>query len=650
MNFKALVIVAMSTCGTLFSQVHKQDKVLFTLDGTPYYSEEFKRIYNKNLDLIQDPNQRDVDQYLELFVLYKLKVSKAYELKLNEDKSYITELKTNRDQLAERYLTDDSLTDELVLEAYNRSLKEINADHILFFTKSFANPADTLKAYNKALSVRNEILNGANFNEMAKKYSDDPSAKENGGALGYFSVFKMVYPFESGAYKTAVGAVSKPIRSQFGYHLIKVNAIRENRGEVAIAHLMLLKSADNDVQKNKQVSERIKEIEAQLKNGAKFEELVAQYSEDTNTAKLGGILPKFRVGMMNEPEFEEVAFNLEKAGDISGPVETTFGWHLIKLIQKNSLPTLQESKVALENKVQRDSRSRMINEQLVKKIKQRFAVVEDGKLKKQVFSLIDQSFYKNSWKRPADNQQYQKALLTINKNRVATAMDFLKYVEKNQQAYRGVEPLSKAVDLAYGKFLESELKSYYMANLESEFPEFDHTVTEYREGLLLFELMETEIWNKAKVDTIGYTAYYEKHKHKYKQKQRLDLAIYHFEDKKAAKRAFKRWQKNPSLATVIPAVVNVESGLFDFESALVRENEIPTAEGVYISPKDDREIIVVKEVLPEQILEMESVKSQVLEEYQDSYEAAWIEALKREKKVEVNQAVLEEVKRELSKG
>ncbi len=650
MNFKALVIVAMSTCGTLFSQVHKQDKVLFTLDGTPYYSEEFKRIYNKNLDLIQDPNQRDVDQYLELFVLYKLKVSKAYELKLNEDKSYITELKTNRDQLAERYLTDDSLTDELVLEAYNRSLKEINADHILFFTKSFANPADTLKAYNKALSVRNEILNGANFNEMAKKYSDDPSAKENGGALGYFSVFKMVYPFESGAYKTAVGAVSKPIRSQFGYHLIKVNAIRENRGEVAIAHLMLLKSADNDVQKNKQVSERIKEIEAQLKNGAKFEELVAQYSEDTNTAKLGGILPKFRVGMMNEPEFEEVAFNLEKAGDISGPVETTFGWHLIKLIQKNSLPTLQESKVALENKVQRDSRSRMINEQLVKKIKQRFAVVEDGKLKKQVFSLIDQSFYKNSWKRPADDQQYQKALLTINKDRVATAMDFLKYVEKNQQAYRGVEPLSKAVDLAYEKFLESELKSYYMANLESEFPEFDHTVTEYREGLLLFELMETEIWNKAKVDTIGYTAYYEKHKHKYKQKQRLDLAIYHFEDKKAAKRAFKRWQKNPSLATVIPAVVNVESGLFDFESALVRENEIPTAEGVYINPKDDREIIVVKEVLPEQILEMESVKSQVLEEYQDSYEAAWIEALKREKKVEVNQAVLEEVKRELSKG
>lgn len=650
MNFKALVIVAMSTCGTLFSQVHKQDKVLFTLDGTPYYSEEFKRIYNKNLDLIQDPNQRDVDQYLELFVLYKLKVSKAYELKLNEGKSYITELKTNRDQLAERYLTDDNLTDELVLEAYNRSLKEINADHILFFTKSFANPADTLRVYNKAISVRNEILNGANFNEMAKKYSDDPSAKENGGALGYFSVFKMVYPFESGAYKTPVGTVSMPIRSQFGYHLIKVNAIRENRGEVSIAHLMLLKSADNDAQKNKQVSERIKELEAQLKNGVNFEELVAQYSDDTNTAKLGGILPKFRVGMMNEPEFEEAAFNLKNAGDISVPVETTFGWHLIKLIQKNSLPTFQESKVALENKVQRDSRSRMINEQLVKKIKQRFAVVEDGKLKKQVFSLIDQSFYKNSWKRPADDKQYQKALLTINKDRVATAMDFLKYVEKNQQAYRGVVPLSKAVDLAYEKFLESELKSYYMANLESEFPEFDHTVTEYREGLLLFELMETEIWNKAKVDTIGYTAYYEKHKHKYKQKPRLDLAIYHFEDKKAAKRAFKRWQKNPSVATVIPAVVNVESGLFDFESALVRENEVPTAKGVYISPKDDREIIVVKEVLPEQILEMESVKSQLIEEYQNSYEAAWLENLKKEKKVEVNKAVLEEIKQELSKG
>lgn len=650
MNFKALVIVAMSTCGTLFSQVHKQDKVLFTLDGTPYYSEEFKRIYNKNLDLIQDPKQRDVDQYLDLFVLYKLKVSKAYDLKLHEGKSYINELKTNRDQLAERYLTDESLIDNLVVEAYNRSLKEINADHILFSAKPFASAADTLKVYNKALTVRNEILSGADFNEMAKKYSDDPSAKENGGALGYFSAFKMVYPFESGAYNTAIGQVSMPIRSQFGYHLIKVNEIRENRGEVIIAHLMLLKSTDNDVEKNTEIHKRIKELDAQLKKGANFEELVAQYSEDTNTAKVGGILAKFRIGVMNEPEFEETAFNLEIAGDISAPVETTFGWHLIKLIQKDPLPTLQESKIALENKVKRDSRSRMINEQLVKKIKQRFSVVEDHKLKKQVFSLVDLSFYKNSWKRPVEDKQYQKPLLTINKDRVATAMDFLKYIEKNQQAYRGVEPLSKAVDLAYEKFLESELKSYYMANLESEFPEFDHTVTEYREGLLLFELMETEIWNKAKVDTLGYTAYYEKHKQKYKQKQRLDLAIYHFEDEKVAKRTFKRWLKKPNLATAIPAVVKVESGLFDLQSAVVTERHIPTTQGVYQNPKDNREIIVVKEVIPEQILEMESVRSQLLEEYQDSFEAVWLENLKKEKKIEVNRSVLEEVKQELSKG
>lgn len=647
MNFKALVIVAMSTCGTLFSQVHKQDKVLFTLDGAPYYSEEFKRIYNKNLDLIQDPKQRDVDQYLELFVLYKLKVSKAYELKLNEDKSYINELKTNRDHLAERYLTDETLIDELVLEAYSRSLKEINADHILFFAKSFADPSDTLRVYNKAISVRKEILNGADFNEMAKKYSDDPSAKENGGALGYFSAFKMVYPFESGAYNTAVGQVSLPIRSQFGYHLIKVKDIRENRGEVTIAHLMLLKSKDDDGQKNKQVEQRIKEIGVQLKNGAGFEELVAQYSEDSNTVKSGGVLPKLRVGMMNEPAFEDAAFNLRNTGDISVPVETAFGWHLIKLIQKEALPTLQESKIILENKVQRDSRSRMIHEQLVRKIKQRYTVVEDSKLKKQVLSLVDHSFYKNSWKRPNDDKQYQKPLFTINKDRVATAMDFLKYVEKNQQAYRGVEPLNKALDLAYEKFLEGELKTYYLANLESEFPEFDHTVTEYREGLLLFELMETEIWNKAKLDTLGYTAYYEKHKQQYKQNSRLDLAIYHFEDNKLAKRAFKRWQKNPSLATALPAATTVQSGLFDIDSALVKEREIPAASGVYLNPNNDREIIVVNAVLPEQIRDIESVKSQLLEEYQDHYEAVWLENLKKEKKVEVNRAVLEEIKREL---
>ncbi len=647
MNFKSLFIIAISTWGTLVSQAQSQDKVLFTLDDTPYYSEEFKRIYSKNLDLIKDNSQRDVSQYLDLYVLYKLKVAKAYELKLDENPEYKRELKTNRDQLAERYLTDEKINDELVLEAYQRSLKEINADHILFLTTTFAKPADTLKAYNKAIHVRNEIRAGANFNEMAKKYSDDPSAKENGGELGYFSVFKMVYPFESGAYHTAVGSVSMPIRSQFGYHLIKVNDIRENRGEVSIAHLMLLKSKEHNEEENKIVVAKINEIAAELKNGADFEDMVRQYSQDVNTAKFGGVLQRFGVGNMNSPEFEEAAFNLQNTGDVSLPVQTPFGWHIIKLIQKHPVATLEQSKVTLENRVQRDSRSRVIDEQLLQKIKNRYKLVVDHKLKKQTALLIDQSFYNNQWTLPTDYNTYQKPLFTIDDKKVSSGLDFLKYIEKNQQAYKGVQPLSKAIDLAYDKYLESELKAYYIANLEAEFPEFDHTVKEYREGLLLFDLMDKEIWAKSQEDTLGYTAYYERNKTSYIQKARVNMIVYGFSDEKQAKKAWKKWQKKPELKLDKPAFVSVSEGVFDWDSPVVSSKGIPLQVGVYHNRTQPEEVVVVKAILPEKIKELTEVRGRVVQEYQEEYEKAWIDSLKKQKQLHINQAVLEDVKQEL---
>ncbi|MBW3520357.1 peptidylprolyl isomerase [Flavobacterium sp. NKUCC04_CG] len=647
MNFKSLFIIAISTWGTLVSQAQSQDKVLFTLDYTPYFSEEFKRIYSKNLDLIKDNAQRDVDQYLDLYVLYKLKVDKAYELRLDENPEYKRELKSNRDQLAERYLTDEKITEELVLEAYQRSLKEINADHILFLTSTFAKPADTLKAYNKAMHVRNEIIAGANFNEMAKKYSEDPSAKENGGELGYFSVFKMVYPFESGAYNTAVGSVSMPIRSQFGYHLIKVNGIRENRGEVSVAHLMLLKSNDNKAVENKLVEAKINEIATELKNGADFDDMVRQYSQDVNTAKFGGILQRFGAGGMNSPEFEEAAFSLKNTGELSMPVQTSYGWHLIKLIQKHPVATFEESKVALENRVQRDSRSRVIDEQLLKKIRSRYNLVVDYKLKKQLASLVNSSFYNNQWVLPADYNKYEKPLCTIDNKKVISGLDFLKYLEKNQQAYKGVQPLKKAVDLAYDKYLDSELKSYYIANLEKEFPEFEYTVKEYREGLLLFDLMDKEIWAKSQADTVGYTAYYENNKSRYIEKARVDMVVYAFPDAKQAKKAWKKWKKKSEFRIDKSTNVSVSEGVFDWDSPVVASKGIVLQEGVYLNEKQPEEVIVVKAIIPEQVKALSEVRAQVVQEYQEFFEKEWINSLKTQKHIQVDQAVLEAVKQEL---
>ena len=235
----------------LFAQ-HKE--VLFTIDNHPYYTDEFLRVYNKNLDLVKDDSQKNLDNYLELFLGYKLKVEKANKLGLQNGLSYQNELKSYRNQLSKNYLNDSKVTNELVAEAYNRMQNEVRASHILVLVDESASPEDTLKAYKKIQDIKIRADKGENFEELAFQTSEDPSAKENKGDLGYFSAFRMVYPFENAAFTTPRGQVSKIIRTRFGYHVLKVNDIRPNRGEVTVAHIMTLnpkpEDADQDKAKN----------------------------------------------------------------------------------------------------------------------------------------------------------------------------------------------------------------------------------------------------------------------------------------------------------------------------------------------------------------------------------------------------------------
>ena len=242
---RSLLLIAFFSIASLVFSQSKSKEVLFTIDGKPFYTDEFARVYNKNLDLVKDESQKDLDQYLELFLGYKLKVSKAYKIGLQNSEQYKNELATYRSQLAKNYTTDSKVTKELTQEAYQRTQKEVNASHILIMCDENALPADTLIAYNKIKEIRAKIVNGADFDSVAQSESQDPSAKENKGNLGYFSAFRMVYPFESAAFSTPKGAVSNITRTKFGYHLIKVNEIRDNRGEITVAHIMILNNKDN---------------------------------------------------------------------------------------------------------------------------------------------------------------------------------------------------------------------------------------------------------------------------------------------------------------------------------------------------------------------------------------------------------------------
>jgi len=298
------------------------DSVLLSIDQEPIYVEEYERLFSKNADLIDDNKQKDQEKNIELFIDYLLKVKEAEHQGLDTLPAFTQQFKNYRNQLAGQYLFNTNVSHQLLREAYNRLQYERNIDYILIKLQENPTPGDTLKAYQKAAAFRTALRNGGDFDELALKYSEDPSVKENKGKLGWIGVFKTVYEFENAAYETGVGEVSEPFRSQFGYHVIRVNAERKSKGQISVAHILIKNSKDLSEQENK---EKIQNIYQKIKAGADFSDIAKQYSEDKTTAKKGGQMRPFNQGDLRSEVFEEVAFNLNEENPLSEPFQTKTG-------------------------------------------------------------------------------------------------------------------------------------------------------------------------------------------------------------------------------------------------------------------------------------------------------------------------------------
>ena len=504
---KLLFLLSFMVFGNLLAQ-NFDKKVLFSINKEPVYASEFLKVYQKNLELIPNDSRQNVDEYLEMFINYKVKVQQAKEMKLDTNAAFKTEFNRYRNQLAENFLTDTKVTNELVKEAYERTLEEVNAAHILFMVDPNANPNDTIAAYNKALEVRKKILQGADFSELAKKYSEDPSAKRNAGELGWFNAFKMVYPFEDAAYKTQVGEISKPVRTRFGYHLIKVNDRRESGEKIQVAHIMIA----HDEKKPAFAEEKIQNVLQKLQAGTSFEELAEKYSDDEATAKRGGKLEPFNKGKLNSPAFEDAAFELQKIGEISQAFKTKHGWHVVKLVKKEPIPSFEEMKAQLEEKIKRDSRSRIITEAFIKDLKKHYQIKKD----KKAFQFFKKYVQKQSAKEASDYlaNKGEREFIRI-KDSVATYEDFMNFI--NKRYARAGENVDKVALLKnwHDDFINYFILDYHKEHLEEENKEFAALAKEYKEGLLLFDLMEEKIWGKAKTDSLELKNFYFKNKEDY---------------------------------------------------------------------------------------------------------------------------------------
>lgn len=627
------------------AQVSPED-VLFTIDDEPIKAEEFIRVYNKNLDLVKDESQKDIDGYLNLFVNYQLKVKEAKRMGLDQDIKYIREFSSYKDQLVKNYLSDSKVTEGLVKEAYDRMGYDVKASHVL--VRLDENEIDTLKVYEKLLKLRDRIIKEG-FEKVKTEVHDGKTvfAEE----LGYFTAFKMVYEFENAAYKTKPGDVSMPFRTRFGYHIVNVEDKRRSLGEVTVAHIMV---TANDKDSLSDPEKRIHEIYKKLKQGEDFESLAKQFSDDKSSANNGGILAPFTGGQLSAPEFEKVAFAMNAIGDVSEPFKTNYGWHIVKLLDKKGVPPFEDVKFDIENKILRDSRSSLINATLANDLKEDYRIVVNPNARGYFESILNSDFFSSAWTLPK-NFEKDQVILTIEEDTLRYE-DFGKRLMNIQKVYAGQKmPFRTVIDKEYKNFEEDEILKYHKNNLEFVNEDFAQILKEYRDGLLLFDLMEKEVWNAAASDTIGLQKYYTKHKDNYFWEDRVDVVIASGakeNDIKTVARLLRRGQSPEDISkemnTDKEQKVMFTTGIrLSNDPSLPQDGILRTGVSRVYRHNGAYHVVKVNALLPKTNKTFDEAKGKIISDYQNTLEANWLEALNERYEVEVNADILQKVKSQI---
>lgn len=626
----------------LNAQNIKKEDVLFSVEGEPVYAKEFLRVYNKNLDLVQDESQKDIDAYLELFVDYKLKLQEAKALGYDKKPQYLREFNSYKKQLAKNYLTDHEVTEALVTEAYERVSNDVEVSHMLI--KLDPSVTDTASVYKQMLKFK-ERLENESFEKLQKELHNGKSTFVED--LGWFSGFKMIYDFENVAYSTKVGEVSMPFRTQFGYHVLKVHNRRTSRGEVTVGHIMIMNN-QKDASVNPET--RIREIYNMLEQGSKFESLAKQFSEDQSSASNGGKLKTFKSAQLSSVKFEDMAFSLKEIGEITKPFQSDYGWHIAKLYDKKPTPDFETMKPSLEARVKRDPRSKVINEAFTETLKRQYGLSNENKALSYFVSILNDDYYKKLWTTP-EGFDKDKEILKI-KNQAFTYQDFAFYLQSIQKRIQPNQDFNTIVDNAYIEFLNKKLTQYHEEHLEESNEEYAQVLSEYREGLLLFDLMENKIWNAVKNDTIALKKHYEANKNQYQWPNRIDAIIVTSSDKKAVQQASKLLKKGETIESIKTTIntngsqkIIVTKGIFDKEHrSIPREFKFKKGVSKVQNQNDAFHVIKVNEVLPAAIKTFDEAKGKVIGDYQAVYEKDWLMQLSKKYKIEINNDILQKVK------
>ena len=691
---KKSIFIVMCFAGLSLSKA--QTKNVFTIEDISVSSDEFKRQFLKNLDLTTAIiTEKDLDEYLDLYVKFKLKLKDAYDNGVDTTNAYSQEMAMYRQQLAANYLIDKEVTESLLKEAHARMQNNIKAAHILVMFPANYTEKDTLNAFLKLTAILKDIrAEKISFEDAAKKYSDDKGTSENGGNLGFFTALQLVYPFETAAYSTPIGSITNVFRTTFGYHIVKVLDIKKNEGELNVSNL-LIRKGDIGKLTDEEAKKKVFDIFNSIKSGEEtFEVMVRKHSEDFNTkyraGSMGSLNLAANVGDLEKQDMVQRAFALATDGDITEPFETEKGWNIIQRGVLRELGTYETMRTMLKSIIQKDERSKKSVESLIDQVRsEEYSEISGNDMMRFFKNEVskDSSFQKGTWKRadfpkmreefkviPANKSKKDKIELE-NVNMFSLGADnysfgqFLDVLEIYYPKGKPIESNSeKWISNLYVSYQKDKILSYQNNHLEEKNEDFRNIYQEYREGILMFNRQQAMVWDKSNTDSAGLANYYEQHKAKYMWPDRFEMQVYNTTSKANMKKVYCQVKdgiktdsilryhnkKNSLEADYRAGKYAAKDGFLLSDSQILKlvfaDEKYQKKNGkIYKLNEVNSDWIVVRiiEFLPAGPKKLSETRGAIAAKYQDYLEKEWISSLKAKYKVEINQEVFDSIKKEL---
>lgn len=634
-----------------FVQVAGQDEPLLTLGGVPVDKDEM--IYQINKGKKSEPgmaglSREEFEENLELFINFKLKVREAEAQKLDETEEFHREFESFKENLKAPFLIRNSLEEGELRKSYSRMQEAIRASHILLQFPDNASKEDSLAVLKMALNLKEKIEKGADINALALEYSDDPSAQVNKGDLGYFTALQMLQPFEDAAYTLAVGEVSSPVLTNYGYHIIQVKDRIPNPGQVRVSHI-LVRIDENLPNGEDQAKRKTADIYSEIqKESTVWEDIVKNYSEDPASSQKGGLLAWFSVGSVL-PEFEIAAFSLTEIGEVSPPVRTEYGYHILRLEDRRAIKPFDELEESIRSRILRDSRSTMIKSQEMAIQKSRYSFDEDeanvASFRKDLDSLNNKDLIQ-----AIRNKQLLEKRLFVLQGKSYDLQDFINFINEHDG-----NTSIKIGDFNdwYLRFTVDKLDAAEEADLAANNKDYQMLLKEYHDGILLFSLMNEEVWQKGLQDSISQKAFYTKNIKKYQWSPRVNAYIVKVLDMNqlaAARKALENQTLSPELINSFdsdyrannPLAFQTESGIIEYENHPILSEVDVNKPYQEIEVNGHLHLVLLGDQLKAGPKDFDETLGLVIRDYQQYLDDTLIESLKKKYPVKVYPKVKEE--------